>query len=128
MKRILAILLLLPLGGCAVAVVGAAAGAAYVWVNGELKGSLPAELPKVDKATRAALTDLELVGVEGRVDRLKGKITARMADGTRVEIRLKAIDFKSTSIRIRVGTLGDKAISEQILRHIEKELGLKPGT
>ncbi len=122
MTKWLAMLLLVPLGGCAVAAVGAAAGATYAWVNGELKSTLNAPLPHVIKATRAALADLELVGIETRTDKLKGKVTARMADGTRVVIQVKAIDFKVTEIRIRVGKIGDKAVSEQIYRHIERQL------
>ncbi len=121
--RFVAIFVLIPLAGCAVAAVGAAAGATYAWVNGELKSTLNAPLPEVVTASKAALTDLELVGIETRTDKLKGKITARMADGTRVVIQLKAIDFKVTEIRIRVGKIGDKAVSEQIYRHIERQLG-----
>jgi ABC-type sugar transport system substrate-binding protein len=122
-KRFLAVLLLAPLGGCAIAAVGAAAGATYAWINGELKSTLNAPLPQVVTATKAALTDLELVGIETRTDKLQGKITAQMADGARVVIQVKAIDFKVTEIRIRVGRIGDKAVSEQIYRHIERQLG-----
>ncbi|NOZ78871.1 MAG: DUF3568 family protein [Acidobacteria bacterium] len=122
-KRFLAILVLVPLGGCAIAAVGAAAGATYAWINGELKSTLNAPLPQVVTATKAALTDLELVGIETRTDKLQGKITAQMADGARVVIQVKAIDFKVTEIRIRVGRIGDKAVSEQIYRHIKRQLG-----
>jgi len=121
-KKLLAMLLLLPLGGCAVAAVGAAAGATYVWVNGEIKTTLNAPLPRIVKATHVALADLDLVGIEERTDKLKGKITGRMADGTRVIIQVKAIDFNATETRIRVGKIGDKAVSEQILRHIRRQL------
>ncbi len=125
MKRLLA-LLLLPLSGCAVVAVGAAAGAAWVWVNGEIKTELPAPLPEVRKAAVAVLEDLEMVDVRTVSDRLKGKVTAMMADGTRVEIRLKAPGDRVTTVRIRVGTVGDKVVSEQILRHLERRLGLEP--
>jgi len=123
---LLALALLVPLGGCAVAAVGAAAGAGYVWINGEMKATIEAPLPRVVKATHAALADLDLVGIEERTDKLKGKITARMADGTKVVIQVKAVDFHVTETRIRVGRIGDKAVSEQILRHIRRQLGPKP--
>ena len=123
-KTLCALLSLVVLSGCAAAVVGGAAGAAagYVWVNGILKDSLPASLPRVETATKAAFEELGLVAVNSLADKLKAKITARMADGTKVRVQLKAIDFESTSIHIRVGALGDKAISEQVMRHIKKHL------
>ena len=69
-----------------------------------------------------SLEDLELVGVDSTVDKLKGRITARMAVGTKVTINLKSRDSGSTSIRIKVGKLGDRSISMQIFRNIEKRL------
>ena len=126
MKRVMALLLLVPLAGCAVVAVGAAAGAAWVWVNGEIKADLAAPLPKVKDAAVAVLEDLEMVNIHQVADKLKGEVTAMMADGTRVEIRLKAGDFESTRVRIRVGAVGDKVVSEQILRHLERRLGLEP--
>ncbi len=124
MKKLIALFLLLPLCSCAAAVVGVAAGAGagYAWYSGNLKDTLEAPLPRLDTVTRATLADLGMVGIEGAVDKLQGKITARMADGTQVWIWLKAVDFNATDIKIRVGTLGDRAISEQILRHIKRSL------
>jgi hypothetical protein len=97
--------------------------ATYSTAEGVLRSILEGEMPEVVNATNATLEDLELVGVESTVDKLKGKITARMAVGTKVNINLEAVDFDTTSIRIKVGTLGDKSISMQILRNIEKRLG-----
>jgi hypothetical protein len=76
----------------------------------------------VVNATNTALEDLELVGIDSTVDKLKGKITARMAVGTKVSIWLEAVDFDTTSIKIRVGTFGDRSVSLQVLRSIEKHL------
>lgn len=126
MRRMFALLLLVPLGGCAVAAVGAAAGATWVWVNGEAKATLPAALPKVEKASKKALKNLELTAVGATADKLEGTVTGMMADGTKVRIKLKAVGFHSTEVRIRVGTVGDRTVSEQILRHIRRELGIEP--
>jgi hypothetical protein len=105
-------------------VVGAAAGAAagYVWYKGATKHQLKASLPQVERITREALEELELVGIDSVADKLKGEITARMADGTKVRISLKAIDFEQTEIQVRVGRFGNRAISEQIVRHVERRL------
>jgi hypothetical protein len=97
--------------------------ATYSSAEGLLRSTLGAPMPDVVNATTATLEDLELVGIDSTVDRLKGKITARMAVGKKVTINLEAVDFDSTSIRIKVGTFGDRSISLQILRNIEKHLG-----
>ena len=96
--------------------------ASYSKAEGVLRSTLPGTMPEVVTATNATLEDLELVGVDSTVDRLKGKITARMAVGTKVSINLEAIDFGNTSIKIKVGTFGDKSISLQLLRNIERRL------
>ena len=90
--------------------------------EGVLRADLEGTMPEVTSATLAALEDLELVGIDSTVDKLKGKITARMAVGTKVSINLESIDFDTTSIRIKVGTFGDRSISMQIFRNIEKRL------
>lgn len=90
--------------------------------EGVLRAVLGGSMPEVVNATNATLEDLELVGVDSTVDKLKGKITARMAVGTKVTINLKSMDSGSTSIKIKVGKLGDRSISMQIFRNIEKRL------
>jgi hypothetical protein len=124
MKKTLLVLLgVCVVAGCSSAVVTPeGTEASYSWVEGALVSVLAAPMPEVVNATTATLDDLELVGVDSTVDRLKGKITARMAVGTKVSIGLEAVDFESTSIRIKVGTFGDRAVALQILRNIEKRL------
>ena len=119
----LVLLLLITLSGCAAVVVGAGAAATWVWIRGTLEATFDSALPDVEEATRTALDELDLVAVDGAVDGLKGKLTARMASGTKVSVSMKALDFESTEVRVRVGTFGDKASSEQIMRHIERALG-----
>jgi ABC-type glycerol-3-phosphate transport system substrate-binding protein len=125
MKKLLLVLLgVCVVAGCSSAVVTPeGTEASYSWVEGALGSVLAAPMPEVVNATTATLTDLELVAVDSTVDRLKGRITARMAVGTKVAINLEAVDFESTSIRIKVGTFGDRAVALQILRNIEKRLG-----
>ena len=90
--------------------------------EGVLRAVLGGSMPEVVNATNATLEDLELVGIDRTVDKLKGKITARMAVGTKVTINLKSMDSGSTSIKIKVGKLGDRSISMQIFRNIEKRI------
>ena len=116
-----ALLALLALG-CSSTMVGVPEGAEYVYIQGILKVTLASPLPEVEGATRKAFQDLDVVGVQGGADKLKGKITASLADGTKVTIKMKALDFESTTLQIKVGTFGDRAISMQILRHIRENL------
>ena len=124
MKKLLLVLLgVWVVAGCSSAVVTPeGTEASYSWVEGALVSVLAAPMPEVVNATTATLDDLELVAVDSTVDRLKGKITARMAVGTKVSIGLEAVDFESTSIRIKVGTFGDRSVALQILRNIERRL------
>jgi hypothetical protein len=125
MKKLLFILLCFgTVAGCTSAVMTPeGTEASYSWVEGSLESALASSMPDVVNATTATLADLELVGIDSTVDRLKGEITARMAVGTKVTIKLEAVDFETTSIRIKVGTFGDRSVALQILRNIEKRLG-----
>lgn len=119
----LVLLLSISLSGCAAVVVGAGAAATWVWVRGSLEATFDSSLPDVEAATRKALDELDLVAIDGAVDGLRGKLTARMASGTKVRVSMKALDFESTEVKVRVGTFGQKASSEQIMRHIERAIG-----
>ena len=124
MKKIFLVVLCLGLlVGCKSTVTTPEGSAAeYSKAEGVLRSTLPGAMPDVVNATNATLTDLALVGIDSTVDKLKGKITARLAVGTKVTINLEAVDFANTSIKIKVGTFGDRSISLQILRNIEKRM------
>jgi len=96
--------------------------AQYSPAEGALRAVLQGSMSEVIEATKATLEDLELVGIDSNVDQLKGKITARMAVGTKVSVNLEAIGSDNTSVKIKVGTLGDKSISMQIMRNIRKRV------
>ena len=94
----------------------------YTWKTRELSGTFPGALLDVSSAAERAFEDLRLVGVDQVVDGLKGKVTASTADGSKVRIKLKAMDFENTRFNIKVGTFGDKAMSQQVARYIAREL------
>mgnify|MGYP001557103803 CR=1 FL=1 len=124
MKKILTVMVCAGLlMGCKSAVVTPeGTEATYSAAEGVLRSTLEGAVPDVVNATNATLEDLELVGVENTVDKLKGKITAQMAVGTKVSINLESVGIETTSIRIKFATYGDKSISMQIFRNIEKRL------
>ncbi len=126
MKRILFGLLLLGLFGltlgCTSTFKAVEADPGFTFLRGTLRGVLASAQPKVETATVAAMEELDFVAVDVISDKLKGTVKARMADGTKVSVKLQAEDFESTTVKIKVGTWGDQSISVQILRHIQKKL------
>jgi hypothetical protein len=120
---LLASAVILALAGCgSTSVTPEGSVADYSWVRGEVTGTLSSPLPQVDEATRAAFEELGLVGVGGGLEGVKGELTARTAVGEKVRVKLKALDFENTTVSIRVGRVGDKALSLQLFRHIEEAL------
>jgi len=108
---------------CATTVDSGVEGAGtYTWRNRELTGVFAGPLLDVAPATERAFQELRLIGVDQVVDGLKGTVTAKTADGTRVKVKLKAVDFSTTRFVIKVGTFGDKAMSQQVARYIAREL------
>ena len=94
----------------------------YTRAQRELKGEFAGALLDVADAAERAFNDLRLISVDQVVDGLKGKVTASTADGSRVRIKLKATNFESTRFSIKVGSFGDKAMSQQVARYIAREL------
>lgn len=108
--------------GCKSTFKGVEADPGFTYLRSQLSGVLQAPLPTLETATTAAMEELDFVAVDVVSDKLKGTIKARMADGTRVTVKMAAVDFESTTISIKVGTWGDQSVSVQILRHIQKQL------
>ena len=111
--------------GCALFVVGAAAGAGaggYAWYNGEITTTEGASLDRTWNATLAAVKDLEFPVTDQAKDALEAHLTARNASNTNISIKLKNLSNTSTEIRIRVGTFGDEALSRTILNKINSRL------
>ena len=91
---------LLALGsGCALFVVGAAAGAGaagYAWVDGEIKTTEAASMNQTWDATLAAMKDLQFTVTSQAKDALQGYLTARNANNTshhdQIEIPVQYLD------------------------------------
>ncbi len=122
----MAAVLLALANGCALFVVGAAAGVAgaggYAYYKGEVKATEPTSLDRVWNATRAAMKDLEFPVTSQGKDALEGDLTARNASGKKIEIEMTKISDSATELRIRVGTFGDEALSRTILAKINSHL------
>lgn len=123
MKLASVLIIVMLISGCASTVdPGDEGSGIYSWQQRELKGDFAGPLLDVAAASERAFADLRLVAVDQVVDGLKGKVTAQTADGSPVRIKLKATDFETTKFSIKVGSFGDKAMSQQVARYIAREL------
>lgn len=106
--------------GCAVLLVGAAAGAGGVaYVQGELKVTESVSHEAAGRAAEKALQDLKLVVIKRQQDGLSGLIEARTSGDQKISIKTRRIADKSTEVGIRVGVLGDEAKARQILGRMQ---------
>ena len=127
--------------GC-FAVVAAGAGAgAVAYIRGDLESSVDAGFDKsvkaaeraiespvdgnFDRAVRAsqrAIEQLKFAKVNEKQDALLATLVARNADDKRIEIRVESDGTARTKLRIRVGVIGDEALSLAILEKIKGNL------
>ena len=108
--------------GCALFVIGAAAGAGagtYAYVNGELKETEGVSLDTAYTATLAAMNDLQYAVESKPKDGMTATITVRTAADKKIVVTLTKQSATTTEIRIRVGTFGDEALSRQVLDKIK---------
>jgi hypothetical protein len=122
--------------GCLVAAIGAgAAGAAvagYAYCNGLLYRDYPATLPDAAAAVRAALLELQFPLVKEKSDTGTIFIQTRTGDEHTVRIYLDVVsspipaEGALTRIGIRVGFIGDEAVSARILDQVSRHL-VTPG-
>lgn len=94
-----------------------------VYVNYQLRKTYSKPIDETFSAALAGLKALEIVIVEQKHDKLRGDIKAVLADGTNVDLKLKSVD-KGTYMTIQAGLLGDKNISVNVMRAIDRQLGV----
>jgi len=113
-------------GGCVGLAIGAAAGVGvgtYAFIKGELRVAYPYTYEETWSAAAAAVDALELIKTSADKDAFGGRIKAERATGSKsIKISLKPLTSNSTSVKIRVGVFGDRAISETIASKIEEIL------
>lgn len=129
MKRSITVLwglsLLALYAGCVATGIGTGGGAGigtYNYATGELRVLYSVPLEKMWPKALAAVQDLQLTVDRKHMDALGGEIEARRNDGTSVKVWLKPAGDNSTSIDVRVGTLGSKEKSERIHYAIQQRL------
>ena len=117
--------ILTTLSGCAVALLGVGAGAGVAgatYVMGKLEDEFDAPVPKVQRATVAALKSLGLPVDKERGDKLAAELESETADQKKVWVSITSLTSSRSKIVIRVGPLGDEVRSRQILQAIRARL------
>ena len=102
--------------GCVPLFIGAAAGVGgYAWFNGAMEKDFAVPLAKLHGATVKGLKHMGVKIDENESDKHIAKIKAHFADDEKVGIVITSVTERSSSIKIRVGLMGDKMRSEMIL-------------
>ena len=117
--------ILTTLSGCAVALLGVGAGAGVAgatYVMGKLEDEVDAPVPKVQRATVAALKSLGLPVDKERGDKLAAELESETADQKKVWVSITSLTSSRSKIVIRVGLLGDEVRSRQILQAVRARL------
>ena len=117
----LALLATTSLSGCLAVAAGAGAAGA-VYVMGSLDSSLPGTPEKVVDATETALKDTDIHVVSKDATGIDGDVVGRTALDTKIHVTVKKQDDKTSKISIRVGTFGDRELSQQIYDKIKAKL------
>lgn len=121
--RILLLLTLVAsLSGCILALGAAAGGTTALYVRGAAEKSYAHKIDKVGRAVVKGLEDAEVVVTGTQIGAATGKITGTAPDGKKVIVDLDATGDKVTSIKVRVGTLGNRERSEYLVAKIDEHL------
>jgi len=112
--------------GCFLALLagGAAGAGAAIYYEGYLEQTLAAPVEKCHNAARAALKDIKLQVPVDKLDARTGHLESEYADGKHVWIDLESQGASLTRVKIRVGRVGDKERSAEILDKMKHRLGL----
>jgi hypothetical protein len=131
MRRYLSVLLgislLASMNGCVTTAVGGGTNAAagtYNYFSRYLEVLYGIPLADVWPRALAAVESLQLHIDRQHIDGLGGEIQARRPDGTRVHVCLTPVGDHSTSVKVRVGTFGDRDMSERVQRTIRQQIGI----
>ena len=112
--------------GCMFAV-GARTGATgAIYYKGNMKETLPHSSNEVFEAALRALSDEALPIDNQEQDPYRGKIKAGYPDGKNIWIRITALNYQSSDLKIRVGVGGNQKRAYDLLTRIKEHLDTDP--
>jgi phage tail sheath gpL-like len=108
--------------GCLIAAAAAGTGAAVAYVKGDTEAVVEHTPQQVTDAAKAVAADMKLAVVTAEATGFDGKMLARTADDTKVDVTVKSVGETSSKVMVRVGTFGDEAMQNAILAKIKAKL------
>lgn len=124
-RRLAAVLAIAPvllMSGCLAVAAGAVGAGTVAYIRGEIDASLNHNIDAVDRAANRAAGQLRFAKINESSDALAHVITLRTAEDKKIEVRLTRTGEAMTRVRIRVGLIGDEAISRALLERIQANL------
>ncbi len=119
------------LGGCTTAVIlasaatagaGIAQGQAESFINGELKAARMTTLVQAEHATLAAMHDIQVEVITLRTSKYDRFIMAKAEGGPEIKTTLTAKSPVMVKFEVRVGIIGDQAVSQLVMSRIDAML------
>ena len=92
------------------------------YVLGGLEGLVRGTPKRVTEAAESVVQDEDLHVLSSAASGVDGKVVARTALDTKVEIQVERRDEETCKLSIRVGTLGDRELSRRIFEKIKAKL------
>lgn len=108
--------------GCLFVAAGAAAGGTLAYVKGELQETLASPIEPATAAAEKAMAKLGLTTEVASKSGLVSQFVAHLADGTKVVVKLESLSAQTTRVGVRVGLVGDRALSARVLGAIKENL------
>jgi hypothetical protein len=121
------------LSGCvesAIAAAGVTAGMSLAqdqatsFIRGELKAARLVPIADARRAVHVALTELQLAVLNEREGEHDGYVRGKAEGGREVKIFLKADSAVMTRFTVRVGIMGDAAVSKLVMARVDRALGV----
>jgi hypothetical protein len=103
---------------------GLAQGQAESYIRGELKSARMVKMDKARDAVFAATSELQLTITEERLYPSKIMLRASAEGGREIKVYLRYESPVMTQITIRVGMMGDSAVSRLVMARIDNALGI----
>jgi len=128
-ETVLLLVLAASLQGCPLILVGGGAaggGAGVAYAKGEMEQVHAAPYNKVWDATLSALRTLNITVSETQKDQISAKALGTRSDGTSVVVSVLPVTKDTTSVRVRIGTFGDRPASERIQAQVAVALKETP--
>jgi len=122
--KIVAVSTLAMLQGCVgVVVAGGAAAGTAAYVRGDLESIMEEDITSIYESSKQALIDLEIEIVGTDKDLLSAVVNGQGAEDKKIVIKMKRIEQgRLVKLTIRIGTFGDKPLSQIIYKKINRNL------